>query len=173
MVTHWLDNIKCMVDFLKSSPGDHHGHPERPSCDRRLPQERVPMTTSTLLRVTAVVALLQFFGHAALFVRAKPTHGDAEVTVVAAMKAHRMYFGYGLEAAFICLVEAILFWQLAIIAGTTPAMVRPIIALFLVANVAHAILVTRYFFLVPLVPDILIALLLAWTLVMSGRSAGR
>jgi len=41
-----------------------------------------------------------------------------------------------------------------------------------VANVAHAILVTRYFFLVPLVPDILIALLLAWTLVMSGRSAG-
>src|SRR2546426_9055191 len=83
------------------------------------------MTTSTLLRVTAVVALLQFFGHAALFVRAQPTHGDAEVTVVAAMKAHRfnfggsmrsywdMYYGYGLEAAFICLVEAILFWQLA------------------------------------------------------------
>src|SRR2546427_9153063 len=95
------------------------------------------MTTSTLLRVTAVVALLQFFGHAALFVRAQPTHGDAEVTVVAAMKAHRfnfggsmrsywdMYFGYGLEAAFICLVEAILFWQLATIAGTTPAIVRP------------------------------------------------
>ena len=179
MVSHWLDNIKCMVDFLKST------RQRREASDRRLPQERVPMTTSTLLRITAVVALLQFFGHAALFVRAKPTHGDAEVTVVAAMKAHRfnfggsmrsyweMYFGYGLEAAFICLVEAILFWQLAIIAGTTPAMVRPIIALFLVANVAHAILVTRYFFLVPLVPDILIALLLAWTLVMSGRSAGR
>jgi hypothetical protein len=143
------------------------------------------MTTSTLLRVTAVVALLQFFGHAALFVRAKPTHGDAEVTVVAAMKAHRfnfggsmrsywdMYFGYGLEAAFICLVEAILFWQLATIAGTTPAMERPIIALFLVANLAHAILVTRYFFLVPLVPDILIALLLAWAMVISGRAPGR
>src|SRR5713101_1285372 len=100
------------------------------------------MTTSTLLRVTAVVALLQFFG-------------------------------YGHEAAFICLVEAILFWQLATIAGTTPAMVRPIIALFLVANIAHAILVTRYFFLVPLVPDILIALLLAWTMVISGRAPGR
>ncbi len=143
------------------------------------------MTTSTLLRVTAVVALLQFVGHAALFVRAKPTHGDAEVTVVAAMKAHQfnfggsmrsywdMYFGYGLEAAFICLVEAILFWQLATIAGTTPAIVRPTIALFLVANVAHAILVMRYFFLVPLVPDILIALLLAWSIVISGRAPGR
>ena len=143
------------------------------------------MTMSTLLRVTAVVALLQFFGHVTLFVRAKPTHGDAEVTVVASMKAHRfnfggsirsywdMYFGYGLEAAFICLVEALLFWQLATIAATAPAVVRPIVALFLGANVAHAILVTRYFFLVPLVPDLLIALLLAWTMVISGRAAGR
>lgn len=143
------------------------------------------MTTSTLLRVTAAVALLQFFAHGALFVRAKPTHGDTEVTLVAAMKAHRfnfggsmrsywdMYFGYGLEAAFICLVEAILFWQIAAIAGTAPAIVRPIIALFLVANLAHAILVMRYFFVVPLVPDILIVLLLAWTMVISGRAPGR
>src|SRR3989475_7752447 len=76
------------------------------------------MTTSTLLRVTAVIALLQFFGHAALFVRARPTHGDAEVTVVAAMKAHRFnfggsmrrywgkYFGYGPRAPLICLRAA-------------------------------------------------------------------
>jgi hypothetical protein len=84
-----------------------------------------------------------------------------------------MYFGYGLEAAFICLVEAILFWQLAAIAGTAPAMVRPIVALFLMANIAHAILVTRYFFRVPLVPDALIALLLACTMVISGRVPGR
>ena len=136
------------------------------------------MTTSTLLRVTAGVALLQFFGHAALFVRAEPIHGEAEVALVAAMKAHRfnfggsmrsywdMYFGYGLEAALICLVEAILFWQLASIAGKAPQMVRPIVALFLVANVGHAVLETRYFFLVPLIPDLVIALLLAWTLVM-------
>jgi len=139
------------------------------------------MTTSSLLRVTAVVALLQFFAHGALFLRAKPTHGDAEVSVVAAMKTHRfnfggsmrsywdMYFGYGLEAAFICLVEAVLFWQLATIAGAAPAMVRPIVVLFLVANIAHAILVSRYFFLTPLVPDVVIALLLTWTMVISGR----
>ena len=139
------------------------------------------ISTPTLLRVAAVVALLQFFGHTALFLRAKPTHGDAEVAVVTAMRAHRfsfggslrsywdMYFGYGVEAAFICLVEAILFWQLATIAAVAPAVVRPIVALFLTANVAHAVLVTRYFFLTPLVPDVLIALLLAWTLVISGR----
>ena len=84
-----------------------------------------------------------------------------------------LYFGYGVEAAFICLVEAILFWQLAGIAGATPAIVRPIVALFLVTNVGHAILVTRYFFLVPLVPDILIALLLGWSMVISGRTPGQ
>lgn len=139
------------------------------------------MSPSTLLRIAAAVALIQFFAHGALFVRAKPIHGETEVAVVTTMKAQRfnfggsmrsywdMYFGYGLEAAFICLVEAILFWQLAAIADTMPAMVRPIVALFLVANVMHAILVTRYFFWTPLVPDLLIALLLAWAMVVSGR----
>jgi hypothetical protein len=75
-----------------------------------------------------------------------------------------MYFGYGLEAAFICLVEAILFWQLAGIATVAPAAVKLIAGLFLAANLAHAFLITRYFFVVPLVPDVLIAGLLGWIL---------
>ena len=139
------------------------------------------MTMATVLRVAALVAMLQFLAHTALFVRAKPTHGDAEVAVVETMKAHRfnfggsmrsywdMYFGYGIEAAFVCFVEAVLFWQLAAIASTAPTVVRPIIILFLVANVGHAFLVTRYFFLVPLVPDVLIAILLATAMILSGR----
>jgi hypothetical protein len=142
------------------------------------------MTASMLLRIAAVVALLQFVGHGTLLLRAKPTHGAAEVAVTDAMKQARfnfggsmrsywdMYTGYGLEAAFICLVEAILFWQLAAIAGSTPMIVRPIVALFLAANAAHVILVMRYFFLVPLIPDVLIALLLAWTLLIAGRTVG-
>jgi hypothetical protein len=137
------------------------------------------MTTPTLLHIAAAVALLQFFAHGVLFVRSKPTHGAAESAVVAAMKEQRfnfggsvrsywdMYFGYGLEAAFICFVEAILFWQLAAMAGAAPAMARPIVALFLVANLAHAVLVLRYFFLVPLVPDLIIALLLGWALLVA------
>jgi hypothetical protein len=134
------------------------------------------MTSSSLLRVTAIVALLQFAAHGALFVRAKPTHGPGEIAVVQAMKDHQfdfggakrsywdMYFGYGLEAAFICLVEAILFWQLAGIATVAPAAVKLIAGLFLAANLAHAFLITRYFFVVPLVPDVLIAGLLGWIL---------
>src|SRR5438045_8081996 len=110
------------------------------------------MTTSTMLRIAAVVAMLQFLGHSALFMRAKTTHGSAEVAVVESMNAHRfnfgssmrsywdMYFGYGIQAAFVCLIEAILFWQLAGIAKTAPTMTSPIIVLYLIANVAHAFL---------------------------------
>jgi hypothetical protein len=135
------------------------------------------MTTSSLLRAAALVALLQFAAHGIMFVRAKPTHGEIEVSVVQTMRDHRfdfgrsnrsywdMYFGYGLEAAFICLVEAILFWLLSAAAVGNPAVVKPIIILFLAANIGHAFLVMRYFFLVPLIPDLLIAGLLALSLV--------
>lgn len=137
------------------------------------------MTSSTVLRIAAVVALIQFAGHGALFLRSKPSHGPAEVAVVNAMKENRfnfggatrsywdMYFGYGLEAAAVCLVEAILLWQLAGIARAAPGIIRPIVALVLVSNLAHAVLVLRYFFLVPLVPDVLISALLAWALAAS------
>jgi hypothetical protein len=137
------------------------------------------MSPSTLLRIAAVVALLQFAGHGALFLRAKPTHGPAEVAVVTAMKENRfnfggssrsywdMYFGYGLEAAAVCLVEAILLWQLAGIALANPGTIRPIIALVLVANLAHIALVLRYFFLVPLVPDVVISAILILVLATS------
>ena len=123
-----------------------------------------------VLRVVAVVAFLQFLGHGTLFVRAQPTHGPAEVAVVEAMRSQRfkfgvaprsywdMYFGYGLEAAVVCLVEAILFWQLAAIASRDVSLVRPIALLFAMANLAHIGMLARYFaFPLPMVFDALIA----------------
>lgn len=71
-----------------------------------------------------------------------------------------LYFGYGLFAAFNCLIEGALFWQLATIARGDPVRVKPIIALFFVANAGYAILVWKYFFLVPIFPDIAIAVCL-------------
>ncbi len=124
-----------------------------------------------LLRVVAVVAFVQFVGHGTMFARARPTHGPAEVAVVEAMRSQQfafaaaphsywdMYFGYGLEAAFICLVEAILFWQLARIAARDLVLVRPIVALFLAANLAHIAMLIRYFaFPLPITFDAVIAL---------------
>ena len=128
------------------------------------------MTVSLVLRITAVVAFLQFVGHGTMFVRARPTHGPDEAAVVDAMRAHTfafaasprsywdMYFGYGLEAAVVCLVEAVLFWQLAGAASTAPALVRSIALLFAAANAAHIAMLARYFaFPLPMAFDGLIA----------------
>ena len=140
------------------------------------------MTTSVILRIAAVLAALQGTAHGALFISAKPRAGAAEEAVVAAMKTVRVlpgglgywdyYFGYGLIAAAVCIVEAVLFWQLARIAVVQPALVKPMLVLFAVANVAHALLLVRYFkFPVPIAFDLAIAALLSWAFVVSR--AGR
>jgi hypothetical protein len=127
-------------------------------------------STTLLLRLIAVVAFVQFVGHGALFVRARPTHGPEEVAVVDAMRSHAfrfasaprtywdMYFGYGIEAAVICLVEAILFWLLAGAVSGNSSLIRSIAALFAAANIAHLFMLARYFaFPVPMVFDGVIA----------------
>ena len=115
------------------------------------------ITAPALLRAAAVLAFVQFVGHGALFFRAEPRHGPAEIAVVEAMRANEfefggrmrsywdMYFGYGLQAAFACLVEAVLLWQLAAIAARDPLVVRPIAVLIAAANLAHIALIARYF----------------------------
>jgi hypothetical protein len=128
------------------------------------------------LRIAAVVALLQFAAHGTLFVRARPRHGPEEAQVVELMKTRRfdfagakrsywdMYFGYGIFAAFFCLVEAVLFWQLAGAGAGAGGLVKSVALLFAVVNLAHIALVARFFFFVPAIPDaiLFVALLMAW-----------
>lgn len=134
---------------------------------------------AVLLRAASITAFLQFVGHGTMFVRARPTHGADELMVVDAMKSHAfkfalaprsywdMYFGYGLEAAFICLVEALLFWLLAATSVGDVTLVRSIAALFLVANMAHLAMLARYFaFPVPMVFDAVIAVALTGVLIV-------
>jgi hypothetical protein len=139
------------------------------------------MRTAPLLRATAIVAFVQFCAHTARFVSYVPKHGPDEVGVVAVMKSHYFsfsgaarsywdfYFGYGLMAAFNCLIEAVLLWQLAGIAKSSPARVRPVAGLFLLANVGYAILVLTYFFPLPAYFDMAIATLLGWVLFTASR----
>ncbi len=128
------------------------------------------MAAPLVLRIVAVIALAQFIGHGTQFVRARPTHGPDEVAVVEAMQSHAfrfasaprtywdMYFGYGLEAAFVCLVEAVLFWQLATATAASAALVRSVAVLLAIGNVAHVLMLARYFaFPIPMVFDTLIA----------------
>ena len=135
-----------------------------------------------LLRTAAVIALLQFVAHTSIFVFSTPRHGPAEAVVIEAMKSHSfdfsgsvrsywdLYFGYGLLAALNCLIEAVLFWQLATLAARSLRDIRPIIALFAAANLAYAAMVLKFFFFVPLVPDLAIAACLGGALLSSRRS---
>lgn len=135
------------------------------------------MRPAPLLRLASALALIQSVAHTALLLSYVPTHGPGEVAVVDAMKQSRfdfggfsdhsywdLYLGYGLFAAANCLIEAVLFWQLASIARTDPARARPLVALFLFANLGYAVLVWKYFFAIPLVFDLAIASCLAGAL---------
>ena len=124
------------------------------------------MSSVILLKIAAVLALLQGVAHATLIVFASPKHGPEEVAVIDTMKSHRFnflgaqrtywdfYFGYALIAAIICLVEAVLFWQ---VAGLGVGVIRLVASVFLAFNLVHAVLAWRYFFLTPIIPDLLIA----------------
>jgi hypothetical protein len=127
------------------------------------------MSAAGILRLAAVVALLQWAAHTTLFLRATPKHGPEEVQVVETMKAHRFefagarrsywdfYFGYGLLSAVVVLVEAVVLWQLAGAADAARPLVRSLAALFLAYTLAHAAVAARYFFVTPIVPDVVIA----------------
>jgi hypothetical protein len=130
------------------------------------------MSPTLWLRVASIVALLQAVGHATSVIRWAATRGHDELAVIDVMKARTfnfqgftrtywdLFFGYGLMAALPCVVEAVLFWQLASLTLSTGARAAPIVALFIVANLVHAILCWNYFFLMPIVLDVAIALCL-------------
>jgi hypothetical protein len=140
------------------------------------------MQTSTILRIASVLAFVQAIAHAGMFLTAHPTHGPDEIAVVTAMKSHAftfggfsrsywdMYFGYGLLAALVVVFEAMLFWLLAGLAHDEPARLRPIIGLFILYNLAHAALLFRYFFAVPIAADALVATALLWAFAAAGPS---
>jgi hypothetical protein len=49
------------------------------------------MSTALMLRIAAILAGLRGLAHGALFVTAKPRHGDEEVAVIVAMMSNRFF----------------------------------------------------------------------------------
>ncbi|TMH28859.1 MAG: hypothetical protein E6H66_20930 [Betaproteobacteria bacterium] len=137
------------------------------------------MKPAITLRIASALAFIQYSAHAFLFLSARPAHGADEIVVITAMKSHvaglsrsywDFYFGYGLMAILSGVVEVVLLWLLAAIAKERPGRVRPAIALFIFANVVHALLVWKYFALVaPMSFDILIAMTLGLAFVSSSN----
>jgi|ERR1041385_1743638 hypothetical protein len=131
----------------------------------------------TFLRIAAFLALFQFAAHTTLLLRYVPKHGPDEVRVVETMKGHRfdfhgsqphsyweMYIGYGLFAAFNCLIEALLLWFLSSRPNKT------LVALLLFANLGYAAMVYRWFFFLPMYADLAIAVCLTAALFTASRN---
>jgi hypothetical protein len=136
-----------------------------------------------LLRIAAALSAIQGTAHGALFILAKPKHGPVEMAVVDAMRSHSFdfagaqrsywdfYYGYGLEAAAVCMVEAILLWLLSGLARTNPTLTRPFVVVFILANVAHILLAARFFFFVPILFDLVIIAALVAAFVAAARGS--
>jgi hypothetical protein len=117
------------------------------------------MTTTLLLRIASVISLLFTLGHSLGGLKKWSPMGDNEIlrtmTTVRfdTMGANRSYldfymgFGWALTVAMV--MQTVLLWQMASLARTDPASVRPMIALIALATVAGGIIAWRFLFPIP------------------------
>jgi hypothetical protein len=120
------------------------------------------------LRIASVLTFIHAVLHTIGGVFGKVEPGPAAVAVEA-MKTNQFllmghirsfwdfYRGMGLLVTIFLTAEAILFWKLAWLAKTDAQRLRPIMATFLVAYTALAVNSYTYFFLAPVITEILIA----------------
>jgi hypothetical protein len=117
------------------------------------------MTTALLLRIASVISLVFTAGHSLGGLKKWSPMGDNDVlrTMTAVyfdtMGAHRSYldffmgFGWSISAAM--LMQTLLLWQMASLARTDVAHVRPMIAVLALATFASGIIAWRFIFPMP------------------------
>lgn len=133
------------------------------------------------LRIASVITFVHAVLHTIGGVFGKVDPGPASIAVEA-MKANQFmvmghlrnfwefYRGLGLCVTIALTAESIVFWQLGSLAKTEPARLRPILGTFLVAYLALSVNSNTYFFLGPVIAEILIAACLGIAMV-TARSA--
>jgi hypothetical protein len=134
------------------------------------------------LRIAAVLTLIHAVLHTIGGVFSKPGPGPATI----AFQAMRMnqfllaghtrsyadfYRGLGLCTTIFLTAEAVVFWQLGSPAQTDARRLRPILATFLIAYVTLAANSYAYFFLGPVIVEILIAACLGLVIVTAKAPA--
>jgi len=117
------------------------------------------MTTTLWLRIAAIISLVFTAGHTLGGLRKWSPMGENKVleamTAVRfdTMGANRSYLdffmGFGWSISVAMLMQSILLWQLAPLAGTEPERVRPMIAVFALATLASGVIAWRFIFPVP------------------------
>jgi hypothetical protein len=117
------------------------------------------MTTTLCLRIASVISLIFTLGHTLGGLRKWSPMGDNEV--LRAMTAVRFdtmganrsyldfYMGFGWSITVAMVMQTVLLWQIASLARTNPASVRPMIAVIALAAVAGGVIAWRFIFPVP------------------------
>jgi hypothetical protein len=128
------------------------------------------------LRIAAILTFIHAVLHTIGGVFSKPDPGPATVAFQA-MKLNQFllmghtrsyadfYRGLGLCVTIFLTAEAVVFWQLASLAQKDARPLRPILATFLVAYATLAANSSAYFFLGPVITEILIAACLGLAIV--------
>ncbi len=117
------------------------------------------MSTTLLLRIAAVISLLFTAGHTMGGLKKWSPMGDNPVLKAMTdvrfetMGVNRSYLdffmGFGWSISVAMLLQTILLWQLAALARTDAANVRPMIAVFALAQLASGIIAWRFIFPMP------------------------
>jgi hypothetical protein len=101
--------------------------------------------------------------------------------VVTAMKANQFvamgamrtmwdfYRGMGLAVSVFLTMEAVVFWQLATLAKTDALRLRPVLGTFVAGYLGFAVFSYRYFFVAPVITEILIALCVGLAIVSAKQ----
>jgi hypothetical protein len=126
------------------------------------------MTTALWLRISSVISLLFAAGHG--MGGSKHWSPMGETDVLKAMRDVRFdvmgvsrsyldfYDGFGHSLTVSMLLQAVLLWQMASLAKTEPARLRPMIAAFVLATIAGG--VVSWLFIIP-IPVVFSAVLAA------------
>ena len=134
------------------------------------------MTTTLALRIASAISLLFTIGHSAGGLQKWSPNADNPV-LRAMTDVHfdmmgmsrsylDLYLGLGWSVSVAMLLQTVLLWQLASLAGTEPARVRPMIAAFLVASLASGVIAWLLIFPVPVIFCAILSIALAvacWT----------
>lgn len=117
------------------------------------------MTTTLWLRIAAVVSLLFTAGHTMGGLKRWSPMGDNPVLQAMStvrfetMGASRTYLdffmGFGWSLSVAMLLQSVLLWQMASLARTDAAAMRPLIAVFALATAASGVIAWRFIFPVP------------------------
>jgi len=141
------------------------------------------MRATIFLRIASVLTFVHAVLHTigGVFGGAAPGVQQATVLVMKANEFPVMgvmrsygdfYLGLGLVVSVFLTMEAVVFWQLGSLTKTDALRLRPVLATFLVGYLCAAGVSYRYFFVAPVITEILIAVCLALAIAFARQAAG-